>query len=247
MFIGIGTPIPTIANLPGSSRPGGGGSAFEYTAIDNSYSMEFDGVSSYFDTGEVSVSGTNFSTSFWIKIDNQSSGGAWARQQVFPAKPNNNYVNYTIGHITPRGVLTRELLQLQGTDNTGANPATYTTQNINLLGTGWNHVVFTHDITTTDTYAYVNGVAQTWTAFSGTPTNVPFIKMPYTYSTFRIGAFNTSEFFEGFIDEAAIFNEVLSEETIEAIYNATANNPGMVADLSETPEGAPAAWYRMGD
>ena len=244
MFTTIGVGIGTIFK---SVKGDSGGGAFEYTAIDNSFSMKFDGAGSYFDTQDVSVSGTSFSTSFWIKIDEQAHGGAFSRQQVFPAKPNNNIANYTIGHITPRGVLTRQLLQLQGTDNTGANPATYTTQNINLLGTGWNHVVFTHNITTTDTYAYVNGVAQTWTAFSGTPTNVPFIKMPYTYSTFRIGAFNTSEFFEGFIDEAAIFNEVLSEETIQAIYDTTSNNPGKVADLSETPEGQPVAWYRMGD
>jgi hypothetical protein len=35
MFIGMGMPIPDLANLPGVSRPGGGGGgAFEYTAID---------------------------------------------------------------------------------------------------------------------------------------------------------------------------------------------------------------------
>ena len=42
MFIGVGTTVPEIANLPGSSRPGGGGSAFEYNTIDNSFSMLFD-------------------------------------------------------------------------------------------------------------------------------------------------------------------------------------------------------------
>ena len=45
----------------------------------------------------------------------------------------------------------------------------------------------------------------------------------------------------------AVFSVALSESTIQAIYDTTANNPGKVADLSETPEGAPAAWYRMGD
>ena len=202
----------------------------------SSYSMEFDGTD-YIDTGSLSVSGTNFSTSFWIKIDNQSSGGPWVRQQVFPAKNNINSTNYTIGHITPRGFITRQILQLQGTDNTGANPQTYTTQNINLLGTGWNHVVFTHDITTTNTYAYVNGVAQTWTAFSGTPTNVPFIKMPYTYSTFRIGAFNTSEFFEGSISNTAVFNKILSENEILTIYNG-----GFPNDISSL---SPIAWWSL--
>ena len=51
----------------------------------------------------------------------------------------------------------------------------------------------------------------------------------------------------GKIDEVALWTTVLSQETIQAIYDTTANNPGKVADLSETPEGAPTAWYRMGD
>ena len=51
----------------------------------------------------------------------------------------------------------------------------------------------------------------------------------------------------GKIDEVAIWSTALSESTIQNIYDTTANNPGKVADLSETPEGAPTAWYRMGD
>ena len=54
--------------------------------------------------------------------------------------------------------------------------------------------------------------------------------------------------YSGNIDEVAVWKDViLSEETIQAIYDVTANNPGKVADLSETPEGVPTAWYRMGD
>jgi hypothetical protein len=45
----------------------------------------------------------------------------------------------------------------------------------------------------------------------------------------------------------AIWNTALSEGTIEAIYNTTNDNPGKAADLTETPEGVPTAWYRMGD
>ena len=41
MFLGNSLTVPNIVNLPGQS---GGGGAFEYTAIDNSFSMEFDGV-----------------------------------------------------------------------------------------------------------------------------------------------------------------------------------------------------------
>ena len=47
------------------------------------------------------------------------------------------------------------------------------------------------------------------------------------------------------LDEVAIWNDKLSQSTIEKIYNTTNDNPGKVADLSETPEGAPLAWYRF--
>ena len=41
MFIGMGMPIPDLANLPGVSRPGGGGGGDAGLAdIDNLYSMD---------------------------------------------------------------------------------------------------------------------------------------------------------------------------------------------------------------
>ncbi len=52
-------------------------------------------------------------------------------------------------------------------------------------------------------------------------------------------------FLQGNIDELAVWNTALSEQTIEGIYNTTNDNPGKVADLSETPEGTPTAWYRF--
>ena len=38
------------------------------------------------------------------------------------------------------------------------------------------------------------------------------------------------------LDELAIWTTALSDETVLAIYDTTINNPGKVADLSETPE-----------
>ena len=50
MFIGVGNPIPRIANLPGVSRPGGGGGGGGGLAqVDNLYSFEFDGAGAYID------------------------------------------------------------------------------------------------------------------------------------------------------------------------------------------------------
>ena len=73
MLVGIGSTIPKIANLPGPSRPGGGGgSPFEYTAIDNNFSMEFDGTN-YITTG-VDISGTDFTLSYWVNANGSYAG-----------------------------------------------------------------------------------------------------------------------------------------------------------------------------
>jgi len=64
------------------------------------------------------------------------------------------------------------------------------------------------------------------------------------YYGFRIGARaqDGDKGFIGHVDEVAVFASKLSEETIQAIYDTTANNPGKVADLSETPEGDGIEW-----
>ena len=46
MYLGNYFTVPARINLPGQF--GGSAPAFEYTAIDNSFSMEFDGASSYY-------------------------------------------------------------------------------------------------------------------------------------------------------------------------------------------------------
>ena len=66
MFIGLGNPIPRIANLPGASRPGGGGGGGGGLAqVDNLYSYEFDEINAYFDAGNITAlnSQSAFSTS----------------------------------------------------------------------------------------------------------------------------------------------------------------------------------------
>lgn len=77
--MGMGIPIPDLSNLPGVSRPGGGGGGtFEYTAIDNSFSMGFDGASATkftFETPTPNLQrGVNspVSISCWVKPDSQS-------------------------------------------------------------------------------------------------------------------------------------------------------------------------------
>jgi len=74
MKMGMGMPIPDLSNLPGSSRPGGGGGTPpgppSLPKIDNLYSFEFDGVGTYISAGNIDAlnNQSSFSTSTWFKL-----------------------------------------------------------------------------------------------------------------------------------------------------------------------------------
>lgn len=219
----MGMPIPDLANLPGVSRPGAG-SAFEYTAIDNSFSMLFDG-SSVVNT-DLTVDATNGMTlSLWLKCGTQSGlvflcsrGGTGGTLSQFNFRiAGGSLLSYFNGSVNFNSLLT------------GLDTNT------------WNHIVITVNYATGDVIGYKNTVQGPNTLTYGSAR---------TTAEFRcIGAASSTGAYGmvGKIDEVALWTTVLSQETIQAIYDTTANNPGKVADLSETPEGAPTAWYRMGD
>ena len=259
MFIGIGSAIPEIANLPGSSRPGGGGGgAFEYTAIDNSYSMLFDTASgTTINAGGADGSGIDlqwnkaFSSCAWVKIASSNIGNICGKYD--PVTSNGKGWKFAYTSSSPN---TDKKLQVI-ISRTQAGPvslrnALYATTTANEIPFDtWTHIGFTYDGSGvfSGIKLYVNGVEIT--NITDNSLNPPLTADVVNTVDVGIGGFNgttSTNSFNGYMDESAFWNEiVLSEETIEAIYNATVNNPGKVADLSETPEGVPAAWYRMGD
>lgn len=256
MKIGIGIPIPERVNLPGQS--GGGNTPFEYTAIDNSYSMLFDVANgTTINAGGADGSGINlewdkaFSSCAWVKIDSSttgnicgkfdpatSNGKGWRLAYVSSSPTTDKRLQLILARTQAGPVSSRNALYL----STTANEITFNT---------WTHVGFTYDGSGVvgGIKLYVNGVEIT--NVTDNSLSPPLTADIVTTVDVGIGALNgtsTSNSFNGYMDESAFWNEtILSDKTFEAIYNATANNPGMVADLSETPEGIPTAWYRMGD
>lgn len=230
MFLGNTFTVPNIVNLPGQS---GGGSAFEYTAIDNSFSMEFDGASSYYygpplgDLIDLDPTTSTFTISCWIYAPSIGYRGICASANV-----NNGLQLYTNGSNLYFAIA-------GGTSQINAG-ITY--------AAGWHHVAASFngpEFGGTTLRLYFDGVQ----IATGTGNRSGSLFANYNLD---IGARNDAAgaagtFWLGYLDEFAMFSTVLSEETIKAIYDATANNPGKVADLSQTPEGVPAAWYRMGD
>ena len=226
--MGMGFPIPNLSNLPGPSRPGGGGTPVPpgptpLAQIDNLNSMSFDGASDKINCGLANTYNV-LSLSVWVK----------------PNSP----VNYA-GIFGTRNGLSQTLTYLLTIDNTnkfrfiindGGNKAILSNDQIT---SSWTHVVGVAD--GNNIYLYINGVKQTATQTYGTIAN--------TNDSLMVGAqfaLDTNFTFNGSIDEAAIFNVALTDAEVQSIYNATAVVGGVnkTADLSQltTP---PVKWYRM--
>jgi len=232
MKIGIGIPIPERVNLPGQS---GGGviPPFEYTAIDNSFSMEFDGASSYYygpplgDLIDLDPTTSTFTISCWLYAPSIGYRGICAS-----ANFSNGLQLYTNGSNLYFGIA-------GGSSQINAG-ITY--------AAGWHHVAASFngpEFGGTTLRLYFDG--EEIATGTGNRTGNLFANYNLDIGARNDAAGNASTFWLGNLDEFAVFSTALSEETIKAIYDTTANNPGKVADLSETPEGAPTAWYRMGD
>jgi len=224
LIAGIAAAIETSSNDEAAT----GGSPFEYTPIDNNYSMEFDGTN-YIDCGDFSVYDTgDLSFSIWVyKTVNL---------------PNNQYVFSSSGASAKAGIdvaINRYDSVAVARRTMTADADTGYVASVGFTLNNWHHIVGTYEDSTKTIKLYVDGVLKDTTVGSASTNSAS--------NNLTIGAAPApSNFFIGKIDEAAIWNSVLSEGTIEAIYNTTNDSDtGQVADLSETPEGAPVAWYRF--
>ena len=205
-----------------------------FTPIDNNFSMEFDGVDQYIQVADYTDSINDFSQpwsiSWWAKWDYTPSFDCF-----FQFGKTTTTVRYVLAWAHSTGI--GYSVSNSGGVGIGYNIGT------NLNDGNWHHIVFTGDGNTSGgdiINIYIDGILNTDTPLgTGTSAN------QNTMNNIGRGASTTGRNFNGNIDELAIWNTALSKETIEAIYNTTIDNPGKVADLSETPEGVPVAWYRF--
>lgn len=232
--MGMGMPIPYLSNLPGVSRPGGGGTPVPpgptpLAQIDNLNSMSFDGMNDYVDVRTTTINGSG-SFSVWF---NTSSAPAY--QNILSS----NGVSSMFRYLTVKaGKLNQYIL--------GVGWIELSSQNVS--DGQWHNLAFTYDSTTAGgpqrgTFkAYIDGILTKTYDMNGSTENWE------TSPLASIGHYSTSigRRFNGKIDEVAAWNVILTEAEILSIYNATAVVDGVnkTADLSQltTP---PIAWYRM--
>ena len=194
--------------------------------IDNVYSMEFDGVNDYilindspFDTA---LASTEFSASFWYYTDNAALAFIWS--QDF----NSQFELYTsaVGWYAYIG-----------------GDVAWLPSRPPIITGKWVHVAVIVDQDPT-----TGGVTMHQTDNTGTNVYTsaprPAISNPSSTPLYIGRRDNSTFYFEGKLDEFAIFDYGLDSDQVQEIYNATSS--GKTADLSAmaTP---PIAWYRMGD
>ncbi len=231
MKIGIGIPIPYLSNLPGSSRPGGGGGIPpgppSLPKIDNLYSFEFDGVGSYIDVNNTLTNGFDkLSISLWANFASVPTNSVLG----LVSKDDTNQRSFDFRYIQNTGV--NFLVSTNGVNMV----ATAYYPKASIIAGQWYHFVGVYD--GSNVLLYVNG-----TLIDGA--SILTGSLQNTTSKFIIGkrGFGLSNtVFDGKLDEIGVFNTALTQEQVESIYNATTT--GKTADLSSL---SPVAWYRMGD
>lgn len=196
--------------------------------IANNYSMNFDGVNDYIQGGNIGISGNaTFSISYWAYWDGSSFSSN------YPSVVGNNTFSVSNGLSTTwrdgRPALDFWTVRYRA-DNT-------------LLTQQWYHLVFTKtqgNVSTTSKI-YVNGVEVNG-SLEGTDTN-PNI----TNSNLIIGRLNnvSTRYWNGSIDEVAIWNTALTSTQVQSIYNATSTN--LTKDLTTVSGSNLIYWNRMGD
>ena len=202
-------------------------------SIDNDYAMSFNGTDHYITAPNSSVFNlTNYSFSFWI--NNAINTGTQVQGLI--SCDSSSGVNGTRGW----------LLFQYGNELRLSSPGVVQSEVANFFATTntWLHVGITYDGTTVKFYK--NG------SLSDTRTPSPALSLNSNGQDLIIGnnAFGLGRFFEGKLDEVAIFNSTLSSCDIKGIYEGSiGGNAGKAANLldANTTIPAPVYWNRIGD
>lgn len=196
--------------------------------IANTYSLSFDGINDYLDTGskyDFVQQTCTFSLSLWLKFTNHASTAAiqGLLSTTYTSSFKGLYVFYD-------NRTSGKILKVQ---NSAATAVTLQANN-GITDNNWHHIGVT-SLSGSSFKLYIDGSEiQSLSAPSTTVTSAN--------NNLRIGRSDVSgggHYFGGLIDEVSIYNTQLSGTQISDIYNS-----GRPTDLSTY---SPQSWWRMGD
>ena len=194
--------------------------------IDNDFAMEFNGTDEYISAGnptELQFT-SDFSISGWFKSSSATS-------QRIVSKDDGTNRSYLV-QLQSNGVVRGTVFKSGSGQNNDSSSG--------FADGDWHHFVFTFE----------NGVGTKLYIDNGTPTvNASANAVDNDPSIFTIGTRGDGlNYFNGDIDEIAVWNKVLDATDVQRIYNATNDNPGKTANLwSAGLNTGLVYWNRMGD
>ena len=208
----------------GGNLGSGGGSSFT-----NTKSIELDGVDDYVNcntTLESWVEGSNKSFSAWVKNDGNTSTA-----RIFNV-PYDDFLDKTGFGLGIKKTTNNKPFYFF---RTSGGSALYEEFGDVLNTTGWYHFAISIDGTANEAYVYQNGVLKVTVANVGNPTqsSVQNAKIGKHFSS------TISQYFNGFVDELALFNTTITQSDVTAIYGT-----GVPTSLATYN---PLLWYRCGD
>ena len=194
-------------------------------ALENKYSLAFDGSNDYVNLGTSINAGTTSTVSVWIKRDDPTNNSEF----VFGEDDNaNDYFMFINKHY---GLYVRNGTVAYTYDSTETKNATNTTD--------WIHIAVVRETVTGK--LYMNGdLIETHIDYEGgTP-----VAWSADTAIDRFGAASDDTLpFQGNIDEVAVWNKALSAGDISVLYSAKGNS-----DLNDDGNSANLqGWWRMGD
>lgn len=197
-------------------------------SINNDAAMSFNGADSYVNMGEnlPNLSGTTRTLVFWAKAaDWTSNQGVIIDSNKFKMTVVSGYSNFMVFT----------------TNDEVNNDQRKTWSATSLVNNTWHHFAMTVDSSNDISNIYVDGTPASTTSVAG-----------FNAGTVdNIGKrWNNSSYFEGELDELAVFDSELSSCDIKGIYEGSiGSNAGKAANLldANTTIPAPLYWNRMGD
>ena len=219
----------------------------------SNYSMDLDGTDDYIEMGDVlHQSGTTpFSLSAWVKVS--TNAGHTVTYPIMNKRKKRSaptYTTYGYGMYlaTSGGQFNKLGWSLIGDTTTGVGNISKIALTLSINDGIWHHVVTTYNGSraASGVTFYIDGVKKTSTqtlsdSFTGANINDPTVnfKMGKTFSSYGGGR---TEWFDGSIDESAIFDIELSQTNISFMYSGGTN--GTLPDLSSLN---PVGYWKMGD
>ena len=206
-------------------------------ATDGDYSFSFDGSNDYVEVPYASaINPTSYTVSAWAKVEGGSGFRSVITSRSDDTSGDKGYMIYAGENDT---------WQFWTGTGTGTNSGNWIWHQINSaesVGSDWAFLTATYNGTTMK--FYVNGVQKGGNLDASAHKN--------TTEPMRIGAGKTEDtvpeyYFNGKIDEVAIWNEALGSAEITALYNSGDGLDAASDSGNYTSEGNLVAYYKMND